>query len=261
MRLRDKVVVITGGGTGIGAETARRFSAEGAQVVILGPDKETLESIAAEANGIAVVGDAAEAADAKEAVRVATERFGGLDALIACAGTSSRGTLVDMPSDAWAKSMRNNLETAVVSARAALPALIDRGGGSIVLVSSVGGLTSGPQIASYSTAKAGLLGLMRSLAVDYGPLGVRVNTVCPGWVVTPMSEPLLQTWSAEQGISFEDGLRRVTDLIPLRRAAKPEEIAAASLFLVSDDASFVSGSVLVVDGGQSSVNVGEVAFL
>jgi hypothetical protein len=92
---------------------------------------------------------------------------------------------------------------------------------------------------------------MRSLAVDYGPSGVRVNTVCPGWVVTPMSEPLLQNWSAEQETSFEDALRRITDVIPLRRAAKPQEIAATSLFLVSDEASFVSGSVLVAGGGQA----------
>jgi meso-butanediol dehydrogenase / (S,S)-butanediol dehydrogenase / diacetyl reductase len=260
MRLSGKVVLVTGGGTGIGAATARRFAAEGARLVLLGPEAEPLEAVAAETDGVAVVGDAAEAEDAEAAVRAASERFGGLDGLVACAGAGDGGSLVEMEPERWARSMHANLDTAVASARAVVPALLERGGGSIVLISSVGGLSAARGIASYSTAKSALLGLMRSLAVDFGPQGVRVNAVCPGWVLTPMSEPLIQRWADEQGISFDDALERINAVVPLRRLAQPDEIASVCLFLVSDEASFVTGSVVVADGGQMAVNVGTVAL-
>jgi meso-butanediol dehydrogenase/(S,S)-butanediol dehydrogenase/diacetyl reductase len=256
VRLKDRVVLVTGGGTGIGAATARRFAAEGARVVVFGIEREPVEAVASEIDGVAVVGDAAEVADAEGAVRVAVDRFGGLDALVACAGLGVGGTLLDAEPAEFERGMRANLDTAIVSSRAALPALLERGGGSIVLISSVGGLSAGAGIASYGTAKAGILGLMRSLAVDFGPRGVRANAVCPGWVVTPMSEPLLRAWGEERGLSLDDTLERVNSVVPLRRAASPDEIASVCLFLVSDDASFVSGSVLVADGGQMAVNVG-----
>jgi NAD(P)-dependent dehydrogenase (short-subunit alcohol dehydrogenase family) len=163
-----------------------------------------------------------------------------------------------MDPEAFELSLRNNLKTAIATTRAAVPALVERGGGSIVLISSVGGLSAGAGIAAYGTAKAGLLGLMRSLAVDFGPQGIRANAVCPGWVITPMSEPLLRAWGEQRGLSFDQVLERVNSVVPLRRAAQPEEIASVCLFLVSDDASFVTGSVLVADGGQMAVNVGTI---
>jgi NAD(P)-dependent dehydrogenase (short-subunit alcohol dehydrogenase family) len=258
MRLEGKVVLVTGAGTGIGAATARRFAAEGANLVLLGIEAEPLEAVADETGATAVVGDAADDADARRAVESATERHGGLDAVVACAGAGGGGTVVDMEPDAFAASLRNNLQTAIVTTRAAVPALLERGSGSIVLISSVGGLSAGAGIAAYGTAKAGLLGLMRALAVDFGPRGIRANAVCPGWVVTPMSEPILRAWGAERGLSLEQVLERVNSVVPLRRAAQPDEIAAVSLFLVSDDASFVTGSVLVADGGQMAVNVGTI---
>jgi NAD(P)-dependent dehydrogenase (short-subunit alcohol dehydrogenase family) len=170
------------------------------------------------------------------------------------------GTLVEMPEDEWAASLHANLDTCVVSCRAALPALVERGGGSIAIVSSVGGLTAGPQIASYSTAKAGLLGLMRAIAVDYGPRGIRANAVCPGWVETRMSAGALDGLATARGITIEEAGRRVNAVVPLRRPAQPAEIAAVIAFLCSPDASFVTGSVLVADGGQSAVNVGTIPF-
>jgi meso-butanediol dehydrogenase/(S,S)-butanediol dehydrogenase/diacetyl reductase len=101
---------------------------------------------------------------------------------------------------------------------------------------------------------------MRSLAVDFGPEGVRVNAICPGWVLTPMSEPLIHGWADERGISFDEALERINAVVPLRRPAQPDEIASVCLFLVSDEASFVTGSVVVADGGQMAVNVGTVAL-
>jgi NAD(P)-dependent dehydrogenase (short-subunit alcohol dehydrogenase family) len=259
MRLQDRVALVTGGGTGIGAATARRFAAEGAHVVVLGLEPEPLQAVADEIGGLAIAGDAADPATAEGAVRAATERFGGLDLLVGCAGSPESGSLLEMDGASWSTSLRNNLESAVVTCRAALPALIE-GGGAIVLISSVGGLSAGPHIASYSTAKAALLGLVRSLAVDYGPLGIRVNAVCPGWVRTRMSEGVVEQFAADRGLSIDDALLHLNSVVPLRRPADPDEIAGTCLFLASDDASFVTGSVLVADGGQMAVNVGTTPF-
>jgi NAD(P)-dependent dehydrogenase (short-subunit alcohol dehydrogenase family) len=258
MRLSGKVALVTGGGTGIGAATARRFAAEGARVVLLGLEPGPLAATAGEIEGLAVAGDAADPTIAEAAVDEARGRFGGLDCLVTCAGTGDAGSLLEASPEAWSSALRNNLESAATAARAALPAIVDREGGSITLISSVGGLTAGPGIAGYSTAKAGLLGLMRSLAVDFGPRGVRVNAVCPGWVRTPMSETVLAGWASERGISLEEAFERVNAVVPLRRAASPDEIAGVCLFLASADASFVTGSVLVADGGQTAVNVGAI---
>lgn len=260
MQLSGRVALVTGGGTGIGAATACRFAGEGARVVVLGDEAGPVEAIAAEIDGVAVVGDVADPAVAGAGVAEARDRFGGLDVLVACAGSAQMGSLADMDPADWAVSIRNNLETAVVSARAALPALVDRGGGSIVMISSVGGLSAGPGIASYATAKAGLIGLVRSLAVDYGPQGIRANAVCPGWVLTRMTEGVLGDFATQRGISEEEASRRVHGVVPLRRPAEPAEIANVCLFLASSESSFVTGSVIVADGGQMAVNVGTVPF-
>lgn len=255
MRLEGRSALVTGGGTGIGAATARRFAAEGAHVVVLGPEREPLEQVAAEIGGVAVVGDAADAATVRQAVEAAAGARGGLDALVTCAGGEGFGALLDIDEADWDRHMRINLTTAVVSTREALPALLERGG-SVVVVASVAGLTAGGNIAVYTTAKTALLGFVRSIATDYGPQGVRANAVCPGWTRTRMVEPILQQTADERGVPFDAIYDRVNAGVPLRRMADPSEIAAVNLFLASDDASFVTGSVLVADGGQSAVNVG-----
>jgi NAD(P)-dependent dehydrogenase (short-subunit alcohol dehydrogenase family) len=256
MRLEGKTALITGGGTGIGAATARRFTEEGARCVLLGPEPEPLEEVAAEIGGVAIVGDAASTDDARRAVAAARERFGGLDILVTCAGGEGFGTLLEIDEQTYERHMRINLDTCVVASREALPALIERGGGSIVVISSVAGLSAASQLVSYTIAKTALIGLVRSLAVDYGPQGVRVNAICPGLTKTRMVAPFMQAFADRLGVSLEEAYEKINSVAPLRRAAEPSEIASVCLFLASEDASFMTGSVVVADGGQMAVNVG-----
>jgi meso-butanediol dehydrogenase / (S,S)-butanediol dehydrogenase / diacetyl reductase len=260
MRFEGKIGIITGGGTGIGEATARGFAAEGGKAVLLGPEPGPLETVAAEIGGVAVVGDAADAGDVGRALAAAKD-LGGLDVVVACAGGEGFGTLLDVPAETFEAHMRLNLTTAVVTPRETLPALIERGGGSIVVTSSVAGLTAAGALVTYTTAKTALLGFVRSVAVDYGPQGVRVNAVCPGGTRTRMLQEAIDMVAKDRGVDEERALEIMNTGTPLRRFADPSELAKVNLFLASDDASFVTGSTIVADGGQSAVNVGMLALL
>lgn len=260
MRLAGNVAIVSGGGTGIGAATARRFAREGAKVVITGRRPKPIEAIAAEIGGRAVVGDIADAEHAAEAVHAARAAFGGLDLVVANAGVGFGGSAGDVDDERWERTIEINVTGALRLVRAALPSLIERGGGSIVLVSSVSGLVSGTDSAAYVTSKAAMIGLARSLAVDYGPQGVRANAVCPGWVITPMADASMDELASERGISRDEAYRLATRHVPLRRPATPDEIAACCLFLASDESSIVTGTTLVADGGGLAIDVGELAF-
>lgn len=260
VRFGGKVALVTGAASGIGAATAAALAAEGAHVVLFDLQADRVERTAAEVGGVAVAGDAADAGDARRAVDVAVQRFGGLDILITCAGADvGAGPLGDLDDAAWEQALHANLETCVVTAKAAIPALIERRG-AMAIVSSLGGMTAGPGLAGYVAAKSGLLALTRSLAIDHGPAGVRVNAVCPGWVDTPMVQGAMQDFARELGLSPEDAHARATAPLPLKRAGAPEEIAAVCLFLVSDDAAFMTGSYIPVDGGSLAANVGTAAL-
>lgn len=260
MRLEDKVAIVSGGGTGIGAATARAFAREGARVVVTGRRREPIEAVASEVGGRAVAGDVSDADHAAQAVAVAREAFGGLDVVVANAGLGFGGAAADVMDDRWERTLEVNVTGAMRLVRAALPALIERGGGSVVLVSSVSGLVSGTGSAAYVTSKSAMIGLARSIAVDYGPKGIRANALCPGWVVTPMGDESMDAIAAERGISRGEAYRIVTEHIPLRRPATAEEIAACCLFLASDESSIVTGTTLVADGGGLAVDLTEVAF-
>jgi NAD(P)-dependent dehydrogenase (short-subunit alcohol dehydrogenase family) len=260
MRLRDRVAIISGGGTGIGAATARLFASEGAKVVVTGRRAEPLEAVAAEVDGRAVAGDTADPEHVAEAVSTTLRDFGGLDIVVANAGLGFGGAAADVDDERWNRTLDVNVTGAFRLVRAALPSLLERGRGSIVLVSSVSALVSGTEGAAYQTSKAAMLGFMRSLAVDYGPRGIRANTVLPGWVVTPMGDKAMESLLGGGEMTLEDAYRRVTRFTPLRRPATPEEIAACCLFLASDEASYVTGTTLVADGGGLAVDVTETAW-
>jgi NAD(P)-dependent dehydrogenase (short-subunit alcohol dehydrogenase family) len=226
----------------------------------MGRRRGALDEVAAATGAVPVAGDAASPGDAANAVRTAVGRFGGLDVLVANAGGGGGGTVLDTDDDRWADSLRRNLDSAFVTAREALPAILDRGGGSIVVVSSLAGLFAGPAVAGYVTAKHALIGLTRSLARDYGPRGVRVNAVCPGWVRTPIGDEQMDLLATRKGISREEAYALATSQVPLRRPAAPEEIASIALFLASGDSSIMTGAVLVADGGAAAVDVPSLAF-
>ena len=259
MRFEGKVALVTGGGSGIGAAVARRLAAEGAGVVVTGRRLPPLKAVAAETGGLAVAGDAASGEHVRGAIAAAESRFGGLDVLVANAGGEGGGAAGEVEDAVWEAGLRTNLTSAFVCAREALPALTARRG-SIVVVSSIAALAAGPAMSGYATAKTALLGLVRSLAVDYGPSGVRVNAVCPGWVRTPMADAEMDALGAARGLDRERAYALASRDVPLRRPAEPGEVAAVCAFLASTDASYVSGSVVVVDGGTSAVDVGTLAF-
>ncbi|MBC9937202.1 MULTISPECIES: SDR family NAD(P)-dependent oxidoreductase [unclassified Leucobacter] len=254
-----RVVLVTGGGTGIGAAIAARYAAEGAQVVIVGRRRGPLEAVAAEIGAVALCADTANGGEASAAIAATLARFGRLDVVVANAGGHGLGTVGETSDDAWHQSMRANLDTAFVTTRAALDALI-ASGGQIVIVSSLAGLFAGPEVAGYTVAKHALIGLTKSLARDYGPRGIRVNAVCPGWVRTPMADAEMDDFAAAAGGDREAGYRRVTGALPIARPADPEEIASAVRFLGSDESSYITGATLVIDGGAHIVDVPTIAM-
>ena len=259
MRLEGKVALVTGGGSGIGAAAARRIAREGAGVVIMGRRAAPLAAVADEVGAVAVPGDASSTDDAALAVAAAVEHFGGLDVLVANAGGEGGGAAADADDATWDAGLRTNLTSCFVCARAALPQLVERRG-AIVVVSSVAALAAGPGMAGYATAKAGLLGLMRSLAVDYGPVGVRVNAVCPGWIRTPMADREMDELASRRGSSRQGAYALATADVPLRRPGEADEIAAVCAFLASNEASYLTGSVIVADGGLTAADLGTLAF-
>ena len=254
-----RTVVITGAGTGIGAACARLHAAEGANLVLIGRRREPLEQLAQEIGGLVLVGDAACAATWAGFVAQIHERFGRIDVLLACAGGMGSGSATETSPQAWEAALRSNLDSAFYSARACLP-LLRESAGNVVLIASIASLAAGPQVCGYTTAKHALLGLTRSLARDYGPEGVRVNAVCPGWVRTPMADEEMQVLMAFHGETLQQAYDRVCADVPLRRPASAEEIASVCRFLASKEAAIITGATLVADGGSSIVDVPTLAF-
>jgi meso-butanediol dehydrogenase/(S,S)-butanediol dehydrogenase/diacetyl reductase len=260
MRFAGKAALISGGGTGIGAAVAERIIREGGGAVLLGRRPEPLNAVAERLGAVPIARDAASASDVRKAVAAAVERFGGLDVLVANAGGHGFGTVVDTSDEMWSVSTRANLDTAFVCAREALPELKQRRG-NIVVISSLAGVAAGPEAAGYVTMKHALIGLTRSLARDYGVVGVRANAVCPGWVRTDMADGEMQVLVERLKLnSIEEAYDLVTRHVPLRRPATPGEIADVVGFLASSEAAMVTGASILVDGGASIVDLPTLAF-
>lgn len=261
MRFAGKTAVVTGGGTGIGAAVARRIAGEGGKVALVGRRREPLQAVADEIGAAVVQADAADTPSMKAAVATVIDTLGGIDILIANAGGHGIGPTIEMTDETWALATRTNLNTAFVSARETLPQLIARQG-NIVVISSIAGLFAGPDAAGYVTMKHACIGLAKSLARDYGRKGVRTNTVCPGWVTTPMADEEMDYVMKKHGLaSIEEAYRLVTRDVPLGRPASPDDVAAAVCFLASPEARMINGAILTVDGGATTVDLPTLAMV
>lgn len=244
----DQVSLVTGGGGGIGAATCRAFFDAGYRVAVTDVDERAAMQVASEfdpsgVRAIGLHGDVVSTQSVERMVATAVERFGRLDALINVAGVVGPGPSEQLSDEEWDRLINIHLGGTFRCSRAAFGALSASGAGSIVNVSSIAGRTGFSFRASYCAAKAGIEGLTRALAVEWGKRGVRVNAVAPGHVRTPMLDHSLKIGSVT-----EDAIRARTERVPLGRYAEPEEIASVILFLSSPAASYVTGEVVYVDG-------------
>ncbi len=247
------VVLVTGAAGGIGSAVVELLQARGAYVVAFGPQDPRLDWLASLRRVVAVSGDAASEADAGRAVTAALDLGSRLDAVVCCAGVGTFGDVLEGGST-WHETLRANLDTAYITARAAMPALVSAAG-SIVVVSSLAGTVAVPGSAAYTTSKHALIGLTRSLAADFGPRGVRANAVCPGQVRTPMLDGVMDHLGAQAGLDRPGAYQRAAALTPLRRAAEPAEIAEVIASLAGPRSSIITGAVLMADGGVSAVDL------
>jgi meso-butanediol dehydrogenase/(S,S)-butanediol dehydrogenase/diacetyl reductase len=263
MRLEGKTALVTGGGTGIGRAITERFVAEGAKVCITGRRKAKLDEVCSACPAgfvLSVAGDIASYDDARMMVKRTIEFGGGIDILVNNAATDCQRPVTELRPEDWRRVIDTNLSGAFYLMREAIPHMVAVRGGSVINVASIGGLRCMPAAPAYGVSKAGLIFLAQQAALDYGPYGVRCNAVCPGATRTEMLEEALSGIGAGAGVDVDAILARFAAGIPLRRVSSPHEIAAVCAFLAGDESSFMTGAVLVVDGGESIVDVGGAAI-
>jgi len=252
-RFEGKVALITGGGSGLGRATAIRLAQEGAKVAIAGRRKEALNDVrqAIEASGmqaLAIQCDVTSASQCKRMVARTMATFGRLDVLVTSAGIHGVGkTVVDTPVEVWDRVVDTDLKGVYLSSKFSVPCMCQSGGGSIVHVSSIGGLRGSHQGMAFQSAKGALINLTRHMAVAHATDNIRVNCICPGVIRTPLTD---------QWLSNPETSRMVANWHPMKRIGLPEEFAAAAAFLASQEASFITGVILPVDGGYIAAGKG-----
>lgn len=256
--LDGKVALVTGGGSGLGAATAKRFVEEGAKVVITARRMDTLEKIADGLPAGSVLAFRGDVTDFEQAQAMvdATVGFGGrIDILVNNAGAGApAGKVVDLTVEQWQQLVGVNLTGPFLMMKAALPAMIKSGGGSIVNIASLAALRCIPGMAAYTATKAGLIGLTQTVALDYGGDNIRANAVCPGLIVTEGMSRGAAGLAEKLGTDTIGAMNWMTKFTPMQRPSKPEEIAKAVVFLASEDSSYMTGAALVVDGGACVVD-------
>jgi NAD(P)-dependent dehydrogenase (short-subunit alcohol dehydrogenase family) len=251
-RLSGKSALITGGGTGIGRACALAFAAEGAKVAIAGRRKEPLEAVAREiqvsgGNALAFECDVVDRTAVEGAIATVTRQFGRLEILVNNAGAIVVGSVEETSDEDWNRVLGINMTGTFLLSRAAIPALRQSGGGSIINIGSYLGIAGRRQRAAYCAAKAGVAGLTRAMALDHAPDKIRVNCICPAMIETEMAtQSLSKTANPEAARKL-----RIAE-IPLGRLGKPEDVAFMAVYLASDESSWVTGVSFPLDGGQTA---------
>jgi len=243
-RFTGMTALVTGGARGIGAATAARLAAEGADVVVADFDLATAEETAAAIGGRAVRCDVTSRAEVEAAIAAAVEPTGRLDILVTCAGILRDNLIHKLTDDDWEAVIDTHLRGTFLTAQAAQKHMVEQKSGSMVLISSTSALGNRGQ-ANYAAAKAGIQGLAKTLAIELGPYGITVNCVAPGFIATAMTKET----AARLGVSFDDFQEMVAGQTPLRRVGQPDDVAGVIAFLCSADAAYVSGQVIYVRGG------------
>jgi NAD(P)-dependent dehydrogenase (short-subunit alcohol dehydrogenase family) len=254
MKLKDKIAIVTGAASGIGKATAVNFAREGAAVMCADVNATGAEAVArqiADTGGQAasVKADVALEADVQEMVAQTVARWGRLDVLYNNAGIGFGMPVTQLPVDEWDRLMGINLRGVYLGCKHAIPEMLKNGGGAIISTASDAGLRGSAFLSAYCASKGGVILLTKSLAVEWAAQGIRINCVCPGVIQTPILDPFIAQMQQLTGTSAEDQWKRMGEMHPLGRVGQPEEVAKVVTFLASDEASFITGVALPVDGG------------
>jgi meso-butanediol dehydrogenase/(S,S)-butanediol dehydrogenase/diacetyl reductase len=258
MNIKGKMALVTGGGTGIGSAIAERFIADGAKVCITGRRKEKLEKVVQSLPSGSVTicsGDVSKEEDVDRMVEAALKFGGKLDVLVNNAGTNQPAPVAELDPKMWQEVIGTNLTGPYLLMKTVIPHMLKGGGGSIINIASLGGMRSLPSMPAYCSSKAGLIMLTQQVALDYGRHNIRCNAVCPGGVTTDMTKENFGQFGEMLGIDPDTFLKQIASEIPLHRFADPPEIGGLCSYLASDDSSFVTGAVIVIDGGSASVDL------
>lgn len=263
MKLNGKVALITGGGTGIGTAIAERFINEGARVCLSGRRKSLLDKVAQSLpSGTVSVcpGDVTKFEDCERMVNNTISFGGKIDVLINNAAIDPGGAVLDLSPELWRQVIDINLTGPFLMTKAALKPMIKAGGGSIINISALGGLRCLPGMPAYCTSKAGLNHFTKQVALDYGPANIRCNVVCPGGTRTEMLAEALTPVAEAMGTDVEGIFEKMSANVPLRRIALASEMSGICVYLASEDSSYMTGAVLLLDGGAAVVDVAGAAL-